>query len=90
MESGVAALLVGGMSYLAPLGGGCTLLVPFDAVVVPATVGASGSVKIGLAIPAQPALLGLEAYAQFAVGSSQGAFHGLACFSEGLRILIGL
>ncbi len=71
-----------------PLPGGCALYLP--SVTIYATQSsAAGLGRIGTPIPLDPALSGVTVFAQGFVLDPQGAFLGLAAFTQGLAIRIG-
>ena len=72
-----------------PLDGGCTWLVQAPPVALLLQTTGAGTAFYPVPIPNDPALLGGECAFQFGILDPNGAFGGVACFSDGLFVVAG-
>ena len=72
------------------LGNGCTLYPAAPSIGIQALTNFGGQAFFGLALPADPALVGAEMFGQWAVADLGGAAGpGLASLTQGLRLVFG-
>jgi hypothetical protein len=73
-----------------PLGGGCTwwLGLPAPLSIFAGTDGI-GTASVNVPVPGAAALVGLQAFFQWALIDPNGAFAGAASFSDGLFVQVG-
>lgn len=74
-----------------PIGGGCHLLVlPPLTALAPVAIDGRGLASTAIPIPSDPVLLGSNVNAQYVVLDPNGSWEGVAAFSDGLLIIVGL
>ena len=83
-----AMLFCGTGPGVVSLSSGCTLWLQRVVFGIPVFVYASGTAWVSLSIPADPALLGIQAFAQYGVLDPSGSFFGLLSFSDALKIVV--
>lgn len=88
--SAPAALFLALRPATTPLGGGCTLYVPFGGnATMSAVTDATGRCSWPLPVPMTPSLVGMNVFTQAAVLDPNGAFAGAVSFSNGVRAVVG-
>jgi ELWxxDGT repeat protein len=89
-RSAGAILFFGANRSNLDVGNGCSIYVSPILVSVGTTTNSTGEAKVSLAIPNSSALLGVQAFLQWAIDDpTYGAYHGTASLSGGLQVMIG-
>ncbi|MBK9387995.1 MAG: hypothetical protein IPN34_24520 [Planctomycetes bacterium] len=90
LASTPAALAISLLPFDFPLGGGCDLLVdPLGGLNSQlGATSASGVARFALPIPAEPLLVGAQAFLQGLALDPQGSLQGLLAFSPGLALIL--